>query len=268
MRARTLPFVAVFLLVAWSAAAQSPPSSAEASAAAKAAAQETFERGNRLFNEAEQKHDRSLYEAAYLQFSQAFAIFPKDKILWNLTVTECKTDRFVEALRHLRIYDGHEHVADQPSHPDHAQFVALLAQASGATGHVVIDAPPGAKVRVDQNDAGTSPLADPIDVAPGPHAIEATLIDGKTVSASASPVAGQTFRVTLAEQAQDSGGPTATAEPSASAAVNVPPDREPRSPGFFTARNSLAFGLGVVAVAAVAGGAGFAVASGGRRCGT
>jgi hypothetical protein len=94
------------LLVASPAAAQSAdPPLTSVPATAKAAAQESFARGNRLFNQAEQKHDRTLYEAAYLQFSQAFAIYPDDRILWNLIVSEIKTDRDVDGLRHLRAYN-------------------------------------------------------------------------------------------------------------------------------------------------------------------
>jgi hypothetical protein len=257
-----LIFAALPVLWASLAAAQGNAPAAAAPATPKEAAQESYARGNKLFNLAEQKHDRTLYEAAYLQFSQAYAIFPSEKIAWNLAVTECKTDRYVDALRHLRIYDKEEHVAEQPRHPDHVVFVALFEQAAKATGHLLIDASPGAKLRLDQNDAGTSPLADPIDVVPGPHRIEAAFISGKTMAANVSPAAGETARVSLTEPASDAASPTATADPMPSQATAVPPDRTPHSTGFFTARNTVALGLGVVAVAAFAGGAGFEVASG------
>jgi hypothetical protein len=264
MIARFLPLVGLSLLLASPAAAQggaaavAPPS---APATAKAAAQESYLRGNQLFNQAEQKHDRTLYEAAYLQFSQAFAVFPDDRILWNLIVSETKTERYVDALRHLRAYDKRQHVANEPRHAQHAVFAALFEQASKATGHLVIEAPVAAPLRLDGTDIGSAPLADPVDVQPGAHKLEAALGGGKVLSASASPAAGEVVHVALTED-----------PPLASTSLQAPvpvgpstpsPDRDvPPGAGFFTTRNTIALGLGVVAVGALALGTGFEVASG------
>jgi hypothetical protein len=256
---RLAPLVLLSLLVASPAAAQSAdPPLTSVPATAKAAAQESFARGNRLFNQAEQKHDRTLYEAAYLQFSQAFAIYPDDRILWNLIVSEIKTDRDVDGLRHLRAYDKRQHVADQPRHPYHALFSSLFDQASKATGHLVIEAPVAAPLRVDGTDIGTAPLADPVDVQPGPHKLEAVV--GRTVlSASASPAAGEVVHVALTEPPDPPLASTSLQRPAAS----VPsPERDVAPPtGFFTTRNTITLGLGVVAVGALAVGTGFEVAS-------
>ena len=73
----------VLVLAMLSLAAASPAkaqSSDAPSAAGKAAAQESYAKGIRYFNQAERKHDPALYESAYGQFREAFAIYPDDRI--------------------------------------------------------------------------------------------------------------------------------------------------------------------------------------------
>jgi hypothetical protein len=250
MKARLLPLMAISLLLASPADAQ-PATGVPVTA--KAAAQESYERGNRVFNQAEQMHDRALYEAAYLQFSQAFAIFPDERILWNLIVSEIKTERDVDALRHLRSYDKHQHVTDVPGHPHRALFATFFAQASKATGHLAIEAPVAAQLRLDDADIGVAPLEDPVDVTPGLHQVEARLPGGRTLVASASPAAGEVTHVTLVEPPPEPGPAwTAVQRTAAITSPSPPPERDEltgRQPSFWTARRDA--GVGVAAVGVV-----------------
>ncbi len=159
----------------------------------KAAAQESYAKGQKLANLAEAKHDPALYEAAYLQFAQAYAIYPDDDVLWNLAATEIYTQRYVDALQHFRLYDEHEHVLEHAEHPDHAKLSAFVSQAWNATGHLQIDAPLGTTLTLDgkAKDPGGA-----IDVEPGMHAVVAQLGPvSKTVTVSC--VAGEKVPVKI-----------------------------------------------------------------------
>jgi hypothetical protein len=161
------------------------------------AARERVAKGGQLFAQAEKKHDRALYEAAYLQFAQAYAIFPDPRVLWNLGMSEIRTERFVEGLAHLRAFDAHEHVLAQPTHPLNSMLAELLQQGNAATGHLAVEAPSGSTVSVDgKNVDHPAPLADPIDVLPGSHVIAAHEGD-KSASMTVTAIAGVTSGVRL-----------------------------------------------------------------------
>ena len=162
----------------------------------KAAAQESYGKGLKLANQADAKGDPSLFEAAYLQFAQAYAIYPDDKVLWNLAASEFHTKRFVDAIRHFRAYDEHQHVAAQASHPDHARFLRLIAEAEAATGRITVEAPRGSEVQLDGKVVGVAPLPGPLDVMPGDHTVEARSgAQRKTLQVSV--LAGQAMPVAL-----------------------------------------------------------------------
>ncbi|HEX8795232.1 MAG TPA: hypothetical protein VF765_29995 [Polyangiaceae bacterium] len=267
----TCSIVLASLAGAATAAAQSSATGTAAPATARAAAQESYARGNRYFNQAEQKHDKSLYEAAYLQFTEAYAVYPNDKVLWNLAASEVKTGRYVPALGHLRTYDAHQHVTAQPS-GDRATYQMLYDEAYRATGHLAVDAPASARVRVDGADAGVAPLSGEIDVQPGAtHAIDALLPDGTSLHAQASPAAGDVAHVTLAAAPATAASPASTApaipaaapvSPAASSEAPPPPRAPEEGGGFFTTRNTLALGLGVLALGALGTAVGFQIVAG------
>ena len=260
-RRLALSVMAIGLFAAPQAAAQSAGASpADVPSTPKAAAQESYARGNHLNELAERKHDRALYQAAYLQYSQAYAIYPDDKILWNMLVIELKTRRYVDGLKHLHDYDRRPHGADPFRHQQ--PFDLLLDEAMKATGHAVISAPSGAHVRLDGADVGVAPLADPVDVVPGPHSVEATLTRGETLTATTAPGAGEQVTVTLAESASEPAAVVATGAPTPRpAAAEPPPGSTEPSSSWWTSRHTLGVGAAVVAVAGVALGTGFLVAS-------
>jgi hypothetical protein len=238
---------------------------AEPATTPKAAAQERYSQGLRYYDAAEAKRDPSLYEAAYLQFVQAYALYADDKILWNLAASEVRTKRHVDALKHLREYDRHKNVLAQPNHPDRAQLMTFLDLASKATGHIAVDAPAGARIRVDKIDVGAAPLAEPIDVAAGTHTVEAQIASGEWQRSEVDARAGAVSPVRFAAQAPapSAAAPAPSVVVSAAPAPTAPPPggEQPTSDrtSFFTARNTVALALGVGAVAGLTGGIIFVV---------
>jgi hypothetical protein len=219
---------------------------AEPAMTPKAAAQESYSKGVKLANLADFKHDRALFEAAYLQFAQAYSIYPDDKILWNLAFCELETQRYLDSLKHLHLYDQHQHVLAAPNHHDYAQLVRFLHEAANATSHLTITAPAGSEVKVDGLAVGVAPLADVIDVMPGIHTLEA-----KGAHAGITVTAGESTTVELKE-------PTTPAAVVAPVPVVPPPPvpgtSSPRSDS--TARNVT--GIALLGVSAIS----FAAAAG------
>src|SRR3984957_17183450 len=128
------------------------------------------------------------FEAARLSFAQAYAVAHKPAIVWNLALTEEKTHRPLEALAHFREW---LHQAP-PGDPDRARARKHIDELSAGAGHIDVVAAPGAALTVDSiQSAGVAPRAEPIDVAPGRHVIEAKQ-GGETKTLAVDVAAGQT----------------------------------------------------------------------------
>jgi hypothetical protein len=204
MRLALLTIAALWLTAAERPATAQTGGALSAPTTAKAAAQELLDRGVQLFTAAEQTRDATRYEAAYLQFKQAMAIYQSDTLVWNLALAEVRTGRYADGLRHLRAYNKAAHVTTTPHHPDLARFSAVFDEASKATGHlVIVDVPAGVHVQVDGVDVGAAPFEDPVDVASGPHTVAASLAGGRVLTARVSPAAGEGVRVSLADRTLD-----------------------------------------------------------------
>jgi hypothetical protein len=110
------------------------------------------------------------FEAARLAFVQAHAILNRVDILWNLAVVEEKSGHTLDALAHFKQYVRDTRVIAKERAQAEKHVSALAAQ----TGHIEVTAPSGASIIVDGSaNAGTTPLLEPVDVAPGKHKIEA-----------------------------------------------------------------------------------------------
>jgi len=129
--------------------------------------------------------------AARVSFAQAYAVLHRTNILWNLALCEEKTGHPVDALEHFRQVARDASATDADRAEARRHIEALLRQ----TGHVEVQAPAGVALAVDSGPIeAKTPLAEPLDVAPGRHVIEATLpwgIEAETVDA----VAGAVVRV-------------------------------------------------------------------------
>jgi hypothetical protein len=131
------------------------------------------------------------FEAARLSFAQAYTVLHRPQILWNLALAEEKTGHEVEALQHFR------GVAEDPAAgPDRANAQRHVDSLMALTGHIDVKAPPGAQVSVDGSTTFTAPLANPIDVVPGRHVVDADVAVGPR-SIPVEVAEGQVARVSF-----------------------------------------------------------------------
>ena len=177
------------------ARAQAP----QPTATQKAAAIQRYEAGVKLFDQAEWKNDAALYEAAYTEFAQAWAVYPDTRVLWNLAVSEYRTKRTVAALHHFHEFDAKEHVSANPSHRRYADLRSYVDAANKVTAHLAVEAPAGARISLDGVDVGAAPFDAPIDTTPGDHELRSR-INGKgaDVTACTAP-AGVITRVVVGD---------------------------------------------------------------------
>ena len=155
------------------------------------AQQPVSEEADARFREGMQYAKGGKFEQARLSFTQAYAISADPTTLWNLAVAEMKTGHSLEALKHLKSY-AHGAATD-PAYL--AKAPKLLEQLQAETAHVSIDAPAGANIVVDGEPlAASAPLREPVDVAPGTHAIEARS-GTRSARTSLSAPRGQTVSV-------------------------------------------------------------------------
>ncbi|MCL2448278.1 MAG: hypothetical protein FWD17_04975, partial [Polyangiaceae bacterium] len=97
------------------------------------------------------------FEAARLSFAQAYTVLRRPSILWNLALAEEKTGHLLESLVHFKrvAHDPSADGSDREVAERHA--AALVAR----TGHIAVEAPPGAVLQLDDDTAeSVAPLAE------------------------------------------------------------------------------------------------------------
>jgi hypothetical protein len=172
------------------------------------------------------------FEAARLSFEQAYAVLHRPLILWNLALSEEKTGHTLDALVHFRQVTR-EAVSESDRTSAQKHVDALMAELS----RIDVQAPAGTTFAVDGTAlAGTAPLADPIDVTAGHHAVEAHMAAGVSKTSDVDAVAGQVVHVAFAT---DAPVPVAAspAPPVVAPAVASAPAPEPASPDVATSAN-------------------------------
>ena len=137
---------------------------------------------------------------AYMEFSGAYAVYPDDKVLWNLGLSEVDSGRYADGLQHLQLYDAHQHVLDHPTQAKYKVLHEYLQRANLAAGHLSITVPVGARVRVDGREVGVAPVAMPVEA--GAHQVEVQTAAG-VQTVTVRPSAGRSRRL------QESRGATA-----------------------------------------------------------
>ena len=200
------------------------------------------------FEEGLKRYEAQDFEGARVAFQQAYSVLHAVDILYNLALSELRSNRPVEALTHLQ-----EYLKDKrPTEQERAKASKYLAEAHAKTGHVFVDAPPGAAVLMDDVSLDKkAPVKDPVTVSAGKHVCSIRL-DGKTqtVEVVASPGQSVTVRFTgggekapevLEGQQQPSNGET-------------PAPAQPGGGGWSTGKMVTVVGLGVGAVGAVVAG--------------
>jgi hypothetical protein len=239
--------------------------------AASSPAQADDDRANR---EAEARFKEGLarvkskdYEAARLSFAQAYAVLHRPLILWNLALSEEKTDHPLDALAHFRLV-----ARDAPGDADRASAQKHVDALLGQIGRVDVQAPPGTALALDGGDvAGTAPLGDPLDVMPGHHVVTAKMAAGVTKTADVDAVAGQVAHVSFVADAPQSlavampapvapGAATAGPVPAATEPPPSPTEDQAAKP-FWTPRTVSAAAFAGAAVVVAGFGAALGIAS-------
>jgi hypothetical protein len=204
------------------------------------------------------------FAGARVSFEQAYAVLRRPRILWNLALAEEKTGHLVEALIHFK------QVARDPGtgETDRANGQLHIESLSHQTGHVDVQAPPGVSLSVDGGPpTAMTPLAEPLDVSPGHHVIEATLPQG-TKSLSVDASAGQIAHVSFVSSGDEPPGvpPPSVTVPPPGPVINEPPPAGAPGEGTQTApgngaRIATTATMGGLAVASIAVGVYFGVQS-------
>lgn len=198
--------------VAGEAGTGAPPNTAPDPA--NATAQNAGALAQQRYREGDAAMNRSDFEGARLAFVQAYALDPSPQYLWNLAIAEAKGAHPIEALGHLRQYLRLPSVTET----ERSAAAVWMADAASKTGHIRVETSPGATITLDSTfNAGTTPLAEPLDVPPGPHRLTATR-GAQTASTSVEPHAGETVVWQLQWESVPAAGPGAPSSAEASAA--------------------------------------------------
>jgi len=165
-------------------------------------------------------------------FTQAYAIYPSPKILWNLVVTELDLGKQLDAVRNLHLYLASTDPAITTQKRDAAR--TKLEDARKKLGGVQIEAPQGARVSIDGKPF--PPAYQPDDVVElesGSHSIVMETASQRKERAVSTKV-GEVTRVAFDDTANAAANPAAPpvkpeTPPPAHKDVEPPPSEPERS---------------------------------------
>lgn len=127
-----------------------------------------FMEAQRRLHEGLARYSKGDFDGARLAFEQAYTALPSIDLLYNLAYVELKSGHPLEAL-------GHAHrLLHEPkaTEADRAKAEKLLVEGNRVTGHVMVEGPAGAEIRIDHETCATAPTTEPCDVMPGTHVVE------------------------------------------------------------------------------------------------
>jgi hypothetical protein len=191
------------------------------------------------FEEGLKRYESGDFEGARVAFQQAYAVLHAVDILYNLALSELRSNRPVEALHHLQEYVKDKRVTEE----ERAKASKYLAEAHSKTGHVFVEAPNGAIVMMDDQALDKkAPIKDPVDVTSGKHVCQVRLPDKtQTVEVIAQP--GQSVTVKFGGD-----NPVVTEGPSTNPDGTTPPAPGSKWP---TGKIVTVASLGAAAVGAI-----------------
>jgi hypothetical protein len=113
------------------------------------------------------------YPGALASFEESYRIAPKPTVLYNVGMCQKALYRYADSMATFRRYlaeGGDKIKADR-----RREVEAAMAEMAGLMGRLRLEgAPDGAEVRVDGVPVGTTPLAEPLAIDPGRHALDVT----------------------------------------------------------------------------------------------
>ena len=184
------------------------------------------EMARRRFQEGVKFFDQKRYEEARGAFLQAYALKRHPALLLNLAQSEIRSNHPAEAARHFAAYLRE---APNASQLERNEAEKGLREARAKLARIQISAPAGAEVFIDGESVGQAPIADPVDVLPGTHSVEARM-GGKSTSTSVSVLVSRLAATTLSfdgAPAPPPPAPAPAAEPPATAPPSTPSPAEP-----------------------------------------
>jgi hypothetical protein len=237
---RSTVVVAAALTCAAPARADDPPRGSTPTNAEMVEAEARFEEGLNLY-------EKGSINEARLKLVQAYAVLGRPNILWNLSVAEFYSSRTLDSIRHMRRFLKSPDANPRDVQVAREKFIPALEK---ITGRISVVAANGYSIAVDGEPAGVSPLAEPVDVLPGRHAVVAIGPSGST-TAQVDVLAGQSVTSTL-----DTGSSSTAASSESKPNGAAEPGAEAPSP---FARNVTMLALGGAAVASAVVGVVFAL---------
>lgn len=193
------------------------------------------------------------FEAARLAFVQAYAVLKSADVLWNLALSEMKSNHPLEALAHFK-----EYMRDaRTSEPDRAKARKYVDELHARVGRVTVDAPAGATIVVDGRTLPqVAPLGEPVDVTPGEHFVEARIGErsrSMRLDAAAGVVVVAQFRADelsggagAAGAAGAGGASTAPVNGGSNGVVSPPPEEKADQTARYVVSGALV-GVGLIA---------------------
>ena len=193
----------------------------------------TMQEAETRFKEGLDLADAGQHEPARLKFRQAYSLYKSASILFNLARAEQLTGRNAEAVVHYKLF-----LKSPPSpkttEEQRNEAKKFIAELQPKVGQLVIDVPPGTKIKVDGTEVELGPPEN-VDVPPGKHTIEAVFTDGTIKGEEIECPAGRVVKVTITLN----GGTT------------TPPPPPEEKGGWPTGKVITVAGLGVVGVTGV-----------------
>jgi hypothetical protein len=171
---RNLSLVVVMTLLAPTTGATLAPAVAHAQPRKPASVRDTLpDDAKKQWDTALALAQRNQWDGARAAFLQAYEISKNPRVLFNVAVSEKNLGRYPQAIELFRreLAEGKDHltVAEQ------SEIEAAITGLEKYVMEISIEvSEAGAKVFVDQDDVGTSPIQKPITVAIGSHVVRAS----------------------------------------------------------------------------------------------
>jgi hypothetical protein len=190
-----------------------------------------FQRGVDLYNDGD-------FRGALVEFKKAYQLWPRATVLYDIGQTEFQLLDYAAALKTMERY-----LAETGANAVHrAEVETTLETLRARVGRVALSVDASeCDVTVDEQPAGTTPLAQPILVSVGLRRVAVTCAGRPPAARTVEVVAGETVRVALEPKAP---APAVLRLPAVAAA---PPSSDKTNP-----RRAMALGWSVTAVLAAA----------------
>jgi len=233
----------VLAMTSSSAVVAAEPAAPAGSAASTTEARERFQRGVALYREGS-------FDAALAEFRRAYELAPNYKVLYNLAQVQVERHDSVAALSLFGQYlqqGGSDLDAER-----RAQVERDMQSLRGRVADLTVESNVvGAQLSIDGVEAGTLPLAGPVQVNSGVRQITLVKPGYQSVSKSLTIAGAQPLKLSLPLQPLDGRAPENAAGAAATKAAATDKPAESSSPGLSAPFWVSAVATGVFAGAAV-----------------